>query len=175
MKTKIIARKMELTSAIESYVLKKIAKLDKFFNDDANSTVTLSAQKDKHRAEITVFYGGMVYRAEILSEDLYNSIDRAVELMERQIRKQKTKLEKRLKTGAFKIPETSSEPVVEEESEFKIVKTKTYENKPMSPDEAILQMNILGHNFYIFNNSSNGDVNVVYKRKDGNYGLIELR
>ena len=174
MKTKIVARKMELTPAIESYTLKKIAKLDKFFYDDASATVTLSAQKDKHRAEITVFYG-MVYRAEIMSEDLYNSIDRAVELMERQIRKQKTKLEKRLKTGAFK-PSDPSDVKVEEETEFKIVKVKTYENKPMSPEEAILQMNILGHNFYIFNNSANdGDINVVYRRNDGNYGLIDLR
>ena len=115
----------------------------------------------------------MVYRAEILSEDLYNSIDRAVELMERQIRKQKTKLEKRLKSGAFKTFEDA--PQIEEETEFKIVKTKTYENKPMSADEAILQMNMLGHNFYIFSDSASGDVNVVYKRKDGNYGLIELK
>lgn len=173
MKTKIISRKMELTPAIESYALKKTVKLDKFFADDANATITLSAQKDKHQAEITVFYGGMVYRAEILSEDLYNSIDRAVELMERQIRKQKTKLEKRLKSGAFKTFEDA--PQIEEETEFKIVKTKTYENKPMSADEAILQMNMLGHNFYIFSDSASGDVNVVYKRKDGNYGLIELK
>ena len=175
MKTKIISRKMELTPAIEAYALKKISKLDKFFSEDASATITLSAQKDKHRAEITVFYGGMVYRAEILSEDLYNSIDRAVELMERQIRKQKTKLEKRLKTGAFKGIDVSSDADVEEEKEFKIVKTKVYENKPMSPDEAILQMNMLGHSFYIFSDAATGDVNVVYKRKDGNYGLIDLK
>ena len=93
--------------------------------------------------------------------------------MERQIRKQKTKLEKRLKTGAFKGYEDA--PHVEEEQEFKIVKTKTYENKPMSADEAILQMNMLGHSFYIFSDATSGDVNVVYKRKDGNYGLIDLK
>lgn len=173
MKTKIISRKMELTPAIEAYALKKISKLDKFFTDDASATITLSAQKDKHIAEITVFYSGMVYRAEILSEDLYNSIDRAVELMERQIRKQKTKLEKRLKSGAFIIDDLDNS--VEEEKEFKIVKTKVYENKPMSADEAILQMNMLGHSFFIFADSVSGDVNVVYKRKDGNYGLIDLK
>ncbi len=174
MKNKIIARKMDLTPAMEQYAQKKVAKLDKFFEAEAEANVTLSTQKENHTAEITIFYNGMVYRSEETSDDLYHSIDKAVELMERQIRKQKTKLEKRLKQGAFASVEAEA-PNIEEEPEFQIVKTKTYHNKPMSAEEAILQMNLLGHSFYIFSNSATEEVNVVYKRKDGNYGLIELK
>ena len=103
---------------------------------------------------------------------MYASIDRVEDVLERQIRKQKTRLEKQLRSGAFEpLPEYSD---IEEEEEFKVVKTKTYSAKPMSVEEAILQMNLLGHAFYIFNNAETMDKNVVYKRKDGNYGLIEL-
>ncbi len=173
MKTIIISRKMDLTQGIESHVEKKIKKLDKFFKDDANATVTLSTQKDNQKAELTITYEGMLYRAEVTTLDLYKSIDKVVELLERQIRKQKTKLEKRLKTGAFVI-EDNAEPI-EEEKEFKIVKTKTYSAKPMSANEAILQMNLLGHSFYIFEDSDSNGTCVVYKRNDGDYGLIELK
>ena len=173
MKTIIVARKMDLTEGIKSHVEKKIKKLDKFFKDDANANVTLSTQKDNQKAELTITYEGMLYRAEVVTLDLYKSIDKVVDLLERQIRKQKTKLEKRLKTGAF-VAESDTE-AIEEEKEFNIVKTKTYETKPMSPSEAILQMNLLGHGFYIFEDSQNGGTSVVYKRNDGDYGLIEIK
>ncbi len=172
MKIKIVCRKMELTPAIEEYVEKKISKLNKLFADEADATVTLSAQKGNHIAELTIYYGGMVFRCEERCDDLYRSIDIIEDLMERQIRKHKTKLEKRFKKNVV-IPEDFA-PDVEEESEFSIVKTKKYTKKPMSAEEAILQMNILGHNFYVFDNADTGEVGVVYKRKDGNYGLIEL-
>ena len=113
----------------------------------------------------------MIFRAEVRDADMYAAIDRTVDVLERQIRKQKTRLEKRLREGAF---EEFDAPMDYEEEEFKIVKTKKYENKPMSVEEAILQMNLLGHEFYIFNNAETLDKEVVYKRKDGNYGLIEL-
>jgi len=103
---------------------------------------------------------------------MYSAIDKVVDVIERQIRKQKTRLEKRLRAGAFS--EYSGEESIEEETEFKIVKTKKYESKPMSVEEAILQMNLLNHDFYIFNNAQTMDKEVVYRRKDGNYGLIEL-
>ena len=173
MKTIIVSRKMELTEGIKSHVEKKIKKLDKFFKEDANATVTLSTQKDNQKAELTITYEGMLYRAEVATADLYKSIDKVVDLLERQIRKQKTKLEKRLKTGAF-VADTDMDPV-EEEKEFNIVKTKTYSAKPMSPSEAILQMNLLGHSFYIFEDSQSGGTSVVYKRSDGDYGLIEIK
>lgn len=172
MKIKIVARKMELTPAIESYVEKKISKLGKFFTEDVDATVTLSAQKGNQIAELTIYYGGMVFRCEERCDDLYRSIDIIEDLMERQIRKHKTKLEKRLKKAVVVPDDVQSAP--EEEKEFKIVKTKKYSKKPMSAEEAILQMNMLGHNFYIFDNSAEGSVAVVYKRNDGNYGLIEL-
>ena len=172
MKITITGRKIEVTEGLKSYTSKKLTKLDKFFDDESAAQVTLSVQKDHHIIEITVYHGGMIFRAEVRDSDMYAAIDRVIDVLERQIRKQKTRLEKKLKGGAFDTPEGFID--YDEEPEFKIVKTKRYDNKPMSVDEAILQMNLLGHEYYIFNNSENNDKNVVYKRKDGNYGLIEL-
>lgn len=172
MKFKFIGRKIDVTQGLKDYTTNKLSKLDKYFGEEAQADVTLSVQRDDHIIEVTIYYKGIIYRAEVADEDMYASIDKVEDVLERQIRKQKTRLEKKLKTGAF--ADIGAAPVIEEEKEFKIVKTKTYENKPMSPEEAILQMNLLGHNFYIFNNAENMDKNVVYKRKDGNYGLIEL-
>lgn len=172
MKLQITGRKIDVTPGLKDYTTSKLSKLDKFFGDEANADVTLSVQKDNHTIEVTVQHKGIIYRAEVTEPDMYASIDRVEDVLERQIRKQKTRLEKQLKLGAFEYEPTFGD--VEEEEEFKIVKTKTYSAKPMSAEEAILQMNLLGHSFYIFQNSDTMDKNVVYKRKDGNYGLIEL-
>jgi len=172
MKFKFTGRKIDVTDGLRDYTTNKLSKLDKFFGAEANADVTLSVQKDDHIIEVTIYYNGMIYRAEVSDADMYAAIDRVEDVLERQIRKQKTRLEKQLKSGAFN--ETAEFGEVEEEPEFKIVKTKRYENKPMSVEEAILQMNLLGHSFYIFNNADTMDKNVVYKRKDGNYALIEL-
>lgn len=172
MKTKITGRKIDVTQGLKDYIEKKLARIDKFFSDDAEANVTLSVQKDQQIVEITIFHSGMIFRAEVSNADMYAAMDKAADVLERQIRKQKTRLEKRLKTGTFSIPDDM--PALEEETEFRIVKTKKYHDKPMSAEEAILQMNLLGHSFYIFSNSETLDKNVVYKRKDGNYGLIEL-
>ncbi len=172
MKFKITGRKIDVTEGLKEYTTSKLSKLDKYFGAEAEANVTLSVQKDNHIIEVTIHYNGMIYRAEVSDTDMYASIDRVEDVLERQIRKQKTRLEKQLKSGAFNDVVDFGD--VEEEKEFKIVKTKKYENKPMSVEEAILQMNLLGHAFYIFNNSDTMDKNVVYKRKDGNYGLIEL-
>ena len=172
MKLQITGRKINITEGLREYTTSKLSKLDKFFGDEATADVTLSVQKDNHIIEVTVHHGGIIYRAEVSEPDMYASIDRVEDVLERQIRKQKTRLEKQLRAGAFEpSPEFGD---IEEEEEFKIVKTKTYSAKPMSVEEAILQMNLLGHAFYIFNNADTMDKNVVYKRKDGNYGLIEL-
>ncbi len=172
MKLQITGRKIDITDGLRDYTTGKLSKLDKFFGDEATADVTLSVQKDNHIIEVTIHHKGIIYRAEVSEPDMYASIDRVEDVLERQIRKQKTRLEKQLRLGAFEqVPEFGD---VEEETEFKIVKTKTYSAKPMSTEEAILQMNLLGHSFYIFNNSDTMDKNVVYKRKDGNYGLIEL-
>ncbi len=172
MKITITGRKIDITAGLNDYTERKLNKLDKYFGENAEANVTLSVQKDSQIVEVTIYFEGMIFRAEVANEDMYAAIDKAEDVLERQIRKQKTRLEKKLRSEAF--APTSEFEHIKEEEEFKIVKTKTYENKPMSVEEAILQMNLLGHNFYIFNNSATDDKNVVYKRKDGNYGLIEL-
>ncbi len=172
MKITITGRKIDVTEGLKSYATKKLSKLDKFFGEETNAKVTLSVQKDDHIIEITVYHEGMIFRAEVRDSDMYACIDKVIDVLERQIRKQKTRLEKKLREGAF--DGQTDFGGYDEEPEFKIVKTKKYENKPMSVEEAILQMNLLGHEFYIFNNSETSDKEVVYKRKDGNYGLIEL-
>ena len=172
MKLTITGRKIEVTNGLREYTTAKLSKLDKFFGDEATGDVTFSVQKDNHIIEVTIHHKGIIYRAEVSEPDMYASIDRVEDVLERQIRKQKTRLEKQLKSGAFDSFEDL--PYVEEEEEFKVVKTKRYSAKPMSVEEAILQMNLLGHSFYVFSNADNMEKNVVYKRKDGNYGLIEL-
>lgn len=171
MKITTTGRKIDITEGLRGYVDKKISKLEKYFQDSADAQVTLSVQKDYHTVEVTVFQGGMIFRAELTDRDMYAAIDKSVDVLERQIRKQKTRLEKKLREGAFNEPAIFDDY---QEEEFKIVKVKKYKDKPMSPEEAILQMNLLGHEFYIFTNDETNDKEVVYKRKDGNYGLIEL-
>jgi len=172
MKITTTGRKINITEGLKGYVEKKISKLQKYFQDSADARVTLSVQKDYHTVEVTIYHEGMIFRAELTDRDMYAAIDRVVDVLERQIRKQKTKLEKKLREGAFNEP--SYFDYGNDEDEFKIVKVKKYKDKPMSPEEAILQMNLLGHEFYIFTNDETNDKEVVYKRKDGNYGLIEL-
>ena len=169
MTIKINGRKIEVTEGLKSYIEKKISKLEKYFGESALANVTISVQKDHHIVEVTIFQDSMIYRAEVSNDDMYAAVDKVEDVLERQIRKQKTRLEKRLKGDAF---ENEPVPDFAEEVEFKIVKKKVYTAKPMSVEEAILQMNLLGHNFYIFSNAETEDKNVVYKRKDGAYGLI---
>ncbi len=171
MKIIITGRKIDISAGIRSFTEKKLQKLDKFFDEQAEAQVTLSVEKDRQTAELTIYFGGFVYRAEDTSEDMYASIDRAIDLIERQIRKNKTRLEKKLRGGAFDVPAQDAQDT--EEKEFKIVKSKKHALKPMSPEEAILQMNLLGHEFFVFHNDETDKIDIVYKRKDGNYGLIE--
>lgn len=171
MKIIITGRKIDISAGMKDFTEKKLGKLDKFFGEGAEAQVTLSVERDRQTAELTIYYDGFVYRAEDTSEDMYASIDRTTDLIERQIRKNKTRLEKKLRGGAFDASVTA-EPEAEE-AEFKIVKSKKHAIKPMSPEEAILQMNLLGHTFFVFHNDETDKIDIVYKRKDGNYGLIE--
>ena len=171
MKVIITGRKLDISAGMRSYAEKKLTKLDKFFDDAAQAQLTLSVEKDRQTAELTIFYGSFVYRAEDTTEDMYASIDRAIDLIERQIRKNKTRLEKQLKAGAFDAQDDV--PSETEEKEFKIVRSKKHAIKPMSPEEAILQMNLLRHEFFVFHNDETDKIDIVFKRKDGNYGLIE--
>ncbi len=172
MKVIITGRKIELTEKIKELTEKKLLKLSKFFDDETTVNVTYSAARDKAAVEVTIFHGGMIYRGEEISEDKFVALDKTIDVIERQIRKNKTRLEKKLRENAFDAFNFESGDEVLEE-EFKIVKTKKYLVKPMSPEEAILQMNLIGHTFYLFKNAETEENNIVYKRKDGNYGLIE--
>lgn len=176
MKFIVSGKNLEVTDALKERVSKKLGKLDKFFNPGTEAHVTMCVEKNRHIAEVTIIFNGIVFRAEVSNDDMYASIDKAADILERQIRKNRTRLEKKLRENAFKVEGLKGEQVggeVEEERDFKVVRSKRFAIKPMTTEEAILQMNLLGHEFFVFTNAETRDANVVYKRKDGNYGLIE--
>ncbi len=173
MKITITTRKTFVNELDREMIEKKIGKLAKFFNDDAEATITVSSQKNDKIVETTIFANGIVYRAEERNEDLLDAVDKAEIAIDRQIRRNKTRLEKAIRREALS-PEVEDAPV-EEEKEFNIIRTKTHFLKPMTPEEAILQMNLLDHEFFIFFNANSESTDIVYKRKDGNYGLIETK
>lgn len=172
MKTNVYTRKIELSTEKKDMIVKKIDKLSKFFNEDVSADVVVSTQKDKIIVEVTVRAIDMIYRAEERSDDIYNAVDDIIEAIVRQIRKNKTRLAKKLREGVNKEYDFGAYEDVDDE-EIKIVKTKTHHVKPMSPEEAVLQMNLLGHSFFVFLNAKTNTTDIVYRRKDGNYGLIE--
>jgi putative sigma-54 modulation protein len=177
MKVNVFGKNMQLTEALKETTIKKIKRLDKFFQQDVEAKVVLSIENRKmlkmQKVEVTIPFNNKIVRVEEISEDMYDSIDEAVESLEKQIRKFKTRLEdKQQNNDSIKFE--NIEPLEEEEdTEFKVVKTKRFAIKPMSIEEAILQMDLLKHNFFVFLNAETEEVNVVYKRKDLNYGLIE--
>ena len=173
MKTTIVARKMDLTPGLKEYIETKLEKLNKFFDDDSEAKVTMSVEKNRQKIEATIYCRDTIYRVEQSTSDMYVTMDKIIDDMERQIRKHKTRLEKRLRQDAF-VDMGVYEVPVEEETEFNIIKTKSLTTKPMSNEEAILQMNLLGHSFFVYKNSETEQNNIVYKRKDGNYGVIEI-
>lgn len=174
-------KKVTLPNSIHAYAEKKVGKLDRFFKEDATATITFSVEKERlNRVEVTIRSSGTIFRVSESTSDMHASIDAAVTTLERQIRKNKTRLEKRLRQGAFErtvdaAAEISSfVPDEPEEGEYKVVRTKTFAIKPMTRDEAILQMNLLNHSFFAFKNEdAGGAFAVVYRRNDGGYGLIE--
>lgn len=161
-----VGRQLSVPEDFKPIAEAKLSKFDKFFRDEPTATVKLSAKKNRERVEVTIMAGGMFYRGEETDETFRNALDLAIEAIERQIRKNKTKLEKRLRdTLPF-------EGTLEEAEDEPIIKTKNFPLRPMTPEEAILQMNLLGHSFFVFSDSVTGEVNVVYRRSDGDYGLI---
>ncbi len=170
MKITVYGKQMSVRESLKELVEKKLAKFDKFFGQDTEAFVTCRVRKGYKIIEITINYGGATFRSEEESDTFLTALDRAVEGLERQIRKNKTRLEKRVKSGAFVIGEEDDDEY-EEEAEFEI-RTKTFPEKPMMPEEAILQMNLLGHSFFVFKDQESSDTCVVYKRKDGSYGLL---
>lgn len=177
MKFNITEKKLQISDELRSFAEKKIGKLDRFFKSESEAFITFSSERGRYTAEVTINNNSMYYRVTETTGDMQASIDSAVASIERQIRKNKTKLDKRLRAGAFErdyTPAVTHDLSDDEEEEFKIVRTKSYPVKPMTPEEAVLQMNLLDHEFFVFKNQNNQDMfSIVYKRKKGDYGLIE--
>jgi putative sigma-54 modulation protein len=175
MKFTFTEKRMDSSENLRDYATRKISKLDKFFKTEAEAFVTFSIERGRFLAEITIHNNGLYYRASELTNDMYASIDSGVAAIERQIRRNKTRLEKRLRDGVLQERDAvpAYMPPEEEDEEFKIVRNKRFSIKPMSAEEAILQMNLLDHEFFVFRNMDAEDaIAVVYKRKQGGYGLI---
>lgn len=172
MRIKVSGKNIEVTNALRERVEKKLSKFEKYFNPDTEANATLTVEKNRHIIEVTIPFNGVILRGEEATEDMYASIDKVVEKLEKQIAKYKTKLEKKIKDGSVRFENLTFDQE-EDDAEPKIVKTKRFAMKPMPVEEAVLQMELLGHNFFMFYNADSEEVNVVYKRKDGNYGLIE--
>ena len=168
----IKGRNIEVTPALQSSVEEKIGKLERYFTPDTEVIATLSVQRDRQKIEITIPIKGNIIRAEESSSDMYVSIDLVEEIIERQIKKYKKKLIDK-KQAALSFSEAFMQEEYDMDDEVKIVKTKRFGIKPMDPEEACVQMELLGHSFYEFLNSETEEVNVVYKRKGNTYGLIE--
>ncbi|WP_026478985.1 ribosome hibernation-promoting factor, HPF/YfiA family [Alkaliphilus transvaalensis] len=174
MRVIVSGKNIDVTDALRDQIESKMIKLEKFFNQEVEAKATLSVQKARQKIEVTIPINGTILRAEEATEDMYSSIDKVVDKLTRQLRKHKTKMENRkvsYETIRFEnIPLPQKD---EEELDSKIVKTKRFAIKPMTSEEAVLQMELVGHNFFVYTNADTEEVNVVYKRKDGNYGLIE--
>ncbi|WP_223701314.1 ribosome hibernation-promoting factor, HPF/YfiA family [Sutcliffiella deserti] len=182
MKYNVRGENIEVTPAIRDYVESKIGKIERYFDstDNAESKVNLKVYNNQQKIEVTIPMTGLVLRAEETHDDLYAAIDLVVDKLERQIRKHKTKVNRKLRdTGSPKylfnevIDNDPPMHMDEDEDAEDLVRTKRYNLKPMDSEEAILQMNLLGHNFFVFLNAATSETNVVYKRNDGKYGLIE--
>ena len=172
MRFTITGKNIEVTPGLRSAVEDKLGNLDKFFAPATEATVRLSVQKDMQKIEVTIPVKGHIIRAEESSSDMYVSIDLVEEILERQLKKYKNKIIDKKQT-APSFPQAFLQEESDLDEDIEIVKTKRFAVKPMDPEEACIQMELLGHNFYVFLNADTEEVNVVYKRKGGTYGLIE--
>lgn len=172
MKFIIIGKNIEVTDGLRSAVEEKIGKLEKYFNPDTEAHVTLSVEKDTQKIEVTIPVKGRIIRSEQASSDMYVSIDLVEEIIERQLKKYKSKIvDKQERNSSFK--KEFIEKEYEDDEEIRIIRSKKFDIKPMYPEDACIQMELLGHDFYVFCNAETDQVNVVYKRKGNTYGLIE--
>ncbi|MEG2597692.1 MAG: ribosome-associated translation inhibitor RaiA [Oscillospiraceae bacterium] len=167
MNTVFVARKITLSDSFKEKAIGKLKKLDKFF-DEVKAQVTVSAQKELAEVELTIWANGLIFRAEKVNESKLEALDSAIDTMIRRIRKNKTKLQKQVKASGFEmLPEDISE-----ESSYDVIRMKEVSLRPMTEEEAILQMNMLGHSFFVFLNGISGEINVVYRRNEKGYGII---
>ena len=172
MKFVILGKNIEVTEGLRSAVEEKIGKLEKYFNEDTEVHVTLSVEKERQKIEVTIPVKGSIIRSEQISNDMYVSIDLVEEIIERQLKKYKTKLTDKQQDGGYFKKEYLEKDFMDDE-EIKIIRSKKFDIKPMYPEDACVQMELLGHSFYVFCNAETDQVNVVYKRKGNTYGLIE--
>lgn len=172
MKLNIRGEKIDITAAMKDYALEKLQKIEKYFNDSSEITANVLVKLRNHmqKVEITIFLQSLILRSEEEQEDFYAAIDNSIDKLERQIRKNKTKLESKNRVNKSLSFDFESE---DSEEEQKVVKRKSVEVKPMDEEEAMLQLELLGHQFYLYNDIDTGKAAVIYKRKDGNYGIIE--
>lgn len=178
MEITVVGRNIAVTDALRAYAEKKVDKLQKYFEREiVDAQVTMAVERGIHTADVTIQVDGLLLRGEERTGDMYASIDGAVDKIERQIRKHKTRINRKLRQDGNRLVESAvghgAAADASEPSELKVVRVKRFAMKPMSVEEAIMQMELLGHDFFVFRDDSTEDVNVVYKRKDGNYGLIE--
>ena len=170
----ISGKNIEVTPRLKDSVISKLGKLERYFTPDTEIIVTLSVEKDRQKIEVTIPVKGDIIRSEQTSTDMYVSIDLVEEVIERQLRKYKNKLIARHQEGGtFKQEFFEEEPAIDSNDEIQIVRTKKFGIKPMFPEDACVQMELLGHDFFVFSNAETEEVNVVYKRKNGTFGLIE--
>ena len=172
MKFIIIGRNIDITEGLKSAVQEKLGKLERYFTPETEIHVTLSVEKDRQKIEVTIPVKGNIIRSEQVSSDMYVSIDLVEEVIERQLRKYKTKIVNQQQAGGNFQKEFVEDEFLEDE-EVNIIRTKKFGIKPMYPEDACVQRELLGHNFYVFRNAETDEVNVVYKRKGNTYGLIE--
>lgn len=172
MRVMVIGKNINVTPALKEMIEKKISKLGRYFNPGVEARATLSVQKNRQIFEVTIPFNGVILRCEESTDDMYKSIDLVENKLERQIRKQRTKLSRRSNNSLrfFNMEEVAVE---DEEKGKEIVKSKKFNIKPMTADEAILQMELVEHDFFVFKDADTNNINVIYKRKDGNYGILE--
>ena len=173
MRIKITGRNIELTEGLKAAVEDKLNKLEKYFTPDTEVNVTLSVEKERQKVEVTIPMKGSYIRSEQVSSDMYVSIDLVEEVIERQLKKYRTKLVTKQQNAAAVFKQDFLDEKSEDDEEIKIIRTKKFDMKPMYPEDACVQMELLGHDFFVFRNADTFEVNVVYKRKGNTYGLIE--
>lgn len=167
----IMGKNIEVTEALKASVHEKLDRLEKYFTNDTDVHVTFTVEKERQRIEVTIPMKGHIIRAEQVSDDMYVSIDMAVEVIERQVTKHKKKLIDQEQASGYLQPDFMEDDA--DDDEIKIIRSKKFAVKPMFPEDACMQMELLGHNFYVFRNAETDEVNVVYKRKGNTFGLIE--
>ena len=172
MKITIIGRKVNLRDHFKELVMKKLSRFDRIFDEDADAKVVVTVEKNRQTVEITIRSRGMIYRAEAAASEMNAALDEVVASLGSQIRRNKKRLDQKIRSTAFEVPPESISEETREDS-FQVVRTKHFAVKPMSTDEAILQMELLEHQFFLFRNEGSGEINVVYRRNDGGFGLLE--